>query len=137
MSVAKYASDPTTRRGSIAAAIDAAWIDALEAQAVELAAVVLEIPPRNAVLRADDDGVRTEQRPQLRRERGQAVRLHAENNHVGLADRVQVAGDLRLHLEIAVRADRREGRAPASRADAGRGRTARRRAPALASRAPM
>ena len=62
---------------------DAARIDALEPQPVELAADALEIPPRDAVLRADDDGVRAEQRPQLRRQRGQAVRLDAEEHDVG------------------------------------------------------
>ena len=72
---------------------DAARIDALEAQPVELAAMALEIPPRDAVLRADDDGVRAEERRQLRRERGQAVRLHAENDDVGRADRGEIAGD--------------------------------------------
>ena len=66
---------------------DAARIDALETQPVELAAVVLEVPPRDAVLCADDDGVGTEERPQLRRERGQAVRLDAEEDDVGRADR--------------------------------------------------
>ena len=39
---------------------DAARIDALEAQPFQLAADALKIPPRDAVLRADDDGVRTE-----------------------------------------------------------------------------
>ena len=34
-----------------------------------------------------------------------AVRLHAENHDVRAADRVQVADDLRLDLEVAVRAD--------------------------------
>ena len=63
---------------------DAARIDALEAQPVELAAVLLEVPPRNAVLRADDDRVRAEERTQLRRQRGQAVRLDAEEDDVGL-----------------------------------------------------
>ena len=41
---------------------DAAGIDALETQPVELAADALEVPPRDAVLRADDDGVGTEER---------------------------------------------------------------------------
>ena len=61
---------------------------------------------------------------ELRRKRGQAVRLHAEEDDIGRADRRQVAGDLRPDLEIAVRARPRAGRAPASRADAGRARTA-------------
>ena len=137
MSVAKYASEPTTRRGSIAAAIDAARIDALEAQPVELAAVALEIPPRDAVLRADDDGVRAEERPQLRRERGQAVRLHAEERRrppCRCACRSPVTS--RLHLEVAVGADhaqaallhRPQMRAAREQHDVGAGR---------ASRAPM
>ena len=66
---------------------DAARIDALEPQAVELTAVALEVPPRDAVLRADDDGVRAEERAQRRRQRGQAVRLDAEKDDVGRADR--------------------------------------------------
>ena len=66
---------------------DAARIDALEPQPVELAAMALEVPPRDAVLRADDDRVGTEERPQLRRQRGQAVRLHAEEDDVGRANR--------------------------------------------------
>ena len=84
---------------------DAAGIDAFEPQPVELAADALEIPPRDAVLRADDDGVGTEQRRKLRRERRQAVRLDAEDDDVRVADRAQIAGDRRAHLEIAVGAD--------------------------------
>ena len=84
---------------------DAAGIDALEPEAVELAADALEIPPRDAVLRADDDGVGAEQRPQLRRERRQAVRLDAEEDDVGRSDRRQIAGDIRRDFEVAVRAD--------------------------------
>ena len=64
----------------------------------------LEVPPRDAVLRADDDGVGTEERCELRRERRQAVRLDAEEYDVGLSDRRKIAGDLRPHLEVAVRA---------------------------------
>ncbi len=94
MSVAKYASEPTTRRGSIALRDDAAGIDAFEPEAVELAAEVLEIPPRDAVLRADDDRVRAEQRRQRRRQTGQRVRLDAEKDDVGLADAREIAGDL-------------------------------------------
>ena len=84
---------------------DPAGIDALEAQPVELAAVALEIPPRDAVLRAHHSGVRAKERAQLRRERGQAVGLHAEEDDVGLANRGEIAGHGGLHLEIAVRAD--------------------------------
>ena len=80
---------------------DAARIDALEAQPVQLTAVVLEVPPRDAVLRADDGRVGTEQRPQRRRQRRQTVRLDAEEDDVGRADRRQIAGDLRPDLEVA------------------------------------
>ena len=74
---------------------DAARIDALEPQPFELAAVALEIPPRDAVLRADDDRVG----PNSGRSDGasavRAVRLDAEEHDVGGADRRQIAGDLR------------------------------------------
>ncbi len=103
MSVEKYASDPTTRRGSMAAGDDAAGVDALETQPLELAAVLLEVPPRHAVLGADHDGVGAEQRREPRRQRGQAVRLDAEKDDIGRADRREVVGDLRPHLEVAVR----------------------------------
>ena len=82
----------------------AAGIDALEPQAVELAAVPLEIPPGDAVLRADDHGVRPEQRPQARRQGGQAVRLDAEEHDVRRSDRREVAG----HLRAAPRNRRRD-----------------------------
>ena len=44
---------------------DAARIDALETKAIELAALALEIPPRDPVLRADDDGVGTEEHAEI------------------------------------------------------------------------
>ena len=78
----------------------AARIDALEVQTVQLAGVVLEIPPRNAVLRADDDRVGAEQRPQLGRKSRQAVRFDAEDDDVRAPDRREIARRLRLHLEI-------------------------------------
>ena len=71
---------------------DAARIDALEPQPVELAAVALEVPPRDAVLRADDHRVRAEERSQLRRQRRSGVRLDAEEHDVGRADRREIAG---------------------------------------------
>ena len=83
----------------------AAWIDALEPKALELAAITVEIPPRHAVLRADDGRVGAQQRCQLRRERRQTVSFHAEKNDIGRPDRREIAGHPRLHLEIAVRAD--------------------------------
>ena len=92
ISVAKYASDPTTRSRLDGRRDHAAGIDALEPQPVQLAADPLEIPPRDAVLRADDDGVGPEERRERRREAGQAVRLDAEEDDVGRADRREIAG---------------------------------------------
>ena len=84
---------------------DAARIDALEPQPVELAADALEVPPRDAVLRADDDGVGTEERRELRRERGQAVRLDAEEHDVGRCrSSTRSPVTVRPDLEVAVRA---------------------------------
>ena len=80
----------------------AARVHVLEVQAVQIARVVLEVPPGDAVLRADDRGAGIQQRPELRRQRGDAVRLYAENDDVRPADRVQIAGYLRLDLEVAV-----------------------------------
>ena len=77
-------------------------------ETLELAADTLKVPPRDAVLSADDDGVGAEERPKLGSQRRQAVRLDAEQHDVGLADGVQIAGDLRLHLEIPVGADHAE-----------------------------
>src|SRR5205085_11782643 len=82
---------------------DAAWIDALEAKSVELAAVVLEVPPWNAVLRADDHGVGPEERAQLRGQRGEAVRFHAEKHDVGGTDRAKIGGDVRSDVEVSFR----------------------------------
>src|SRR5439155_9658485 len=72
---------------------DATGIDALEPQAVQLAADALEVPPRNAVLRAHDDGVGAEQGAERGSEGRQAVRLDAEDDDVRLTDGVQVARD--------------------------------------------
>ena len=114
---------------------DAAGIDPLQPQVVQLAADALEVPPRDAVLGADDDGVGSEQRRERRRQRGQRVGLHAEDDDVGVADRRQVAGDRRAGPRTAPRRRSPARRAPASPAGAGRGRTApRRRRPAPAWR---
>src|SRR5438876_603445 len=79
---------------------DAAGIDALEPQTVQRAADSLEVPPRNAVLRGHDDGVRTEQRTERRRDGRQTVRLDAEDDDVRRADRVQIAGHFRPDVKI-------------------------------------
>src|SRR5262249_18409949 len=80
----------------------ASWIDALETESVEVTSVSLEIPPRDPVLRADDDRVGTQQRMELRSERGQAMGFYAEEDHVGRSDRGEFTRDLWRHLEIAV-----------------------------------
>src|SRR5919204_4427042 len=67
--------------------------------------MVLKIPPRHTVLRADDEGVRAEERRQLRGERSETVSLDAKEDRIRLPDRRQVAGRVNLHLEIAVGSD--------------------------------
>ena len=87
----------------MAAGDHAARIDALEPQPVQLAADALEVPPRDAVLRADDDGVGAEAAARAPAPARSGVRLDAEEHDVGRADRREVAGDRRPHLEVAVR----------------------------------
>src|SRR6185369_2638950 len=79
---------------------DTAGIDRFEMPALALIARALEIPPRHAVLRADDDGVGAEERAQLRGEGGEAVRFDAEDHDVGRADRCEIAGDRWLDGEV-------------------------------------
>ena len=62
---------------------DTTRVDPLEPKPLQIAADALEIPPGDAVLRADDDGVRPEEGLELRGKRRQAVRLDAEEHHVG------------------------------------------------------
>ena len=104
MSVEKYASDPTTRRGSMDAAITPPGSTRSRRRPSSS-------PPWPwkyhhgmpfCVLTTTVSGPSS---GATGRERRQAVRLDAENDHVRVADRVQIAGDLRLHLEVAVRAD--------------------------------
>ena len=80
----------------------AARIDTLEPETVELAAEILEVPPGDPVLRADDDRVRPEERGERGRNRREAVRLHAEKDDVGVTDGRDVRRQLRPHLEVAV-----------------------------------
>ena len=60
----------------------------------------LEVPPWNAVLRADDHGVGPEERAQLRGQRGEAVRFHAKKNDVDGTDRAKIGGDFRSDVEV-------------------------------------
>jgi hypothetical protein len=68
--------------------------------ALALVASALKVPPGHAVLRADDHRVGPEQRAQLRREGGEAVRLDAEDHDVDGADRREIAGDGWRHVEV-------------------------------------
>src|SRR6185503_13982701 len=79
---------------------DTARVHSLQPQPVELAAVTLEVPPRNAVLRAHDRRVWSEERRDLRRKAGESVRLDAEKDDVRGADCLEVAGHLRPDLEV-------------------------------------
>jgi len=97
MSVEKYASE-RPRDG-------ATRIDALQMQPVEIARIVLEVPPRDAVLRADDSGLGPDERRELRCERRERVGLHAEDEDVWAAHVLQVSCDLRPDFEVAVRAE--------------------------------
>ena len=66
-------------------------IDALEAPAFVLAAVLHEVPPRDAVLRREHDRIRDVHGGQVAHDRAHLVRLHAENDEIlraGLGDLV-------------------------------------------------
>ena len=73
--------------------------------------MALEVPPGDAVLGADDGRSRAQQRADRGCERGQAVRLQAENDHVGIGDRRDVRRWRPGGLEVAA-----AGCAPARRA---------------------
>ena len=105
ISVAKYAMEANHvfRRNRIGNR--SAWIDAFEVQAGELARVRLKIPPRNAILRADNGGVLADQRLDLRRKLRQPVRLHAEEDHVHGPGFRQIANDSWMNFEIAIGAE--------------------------------
>src|SRR5262245_7414044 len=83
---------------------DTSWIDPLQAEAIEFTAVRLEIPPRDAVLRADNHRVGAEEGPQLRRERRQAVSLDTQHDDVGVTDGTQIAGHFGPDFEVSKRA---------------------------------
>src|SRR4051812_16173260 len=76
--------------------------------AIERSAMSLEIPPGNAVLRTDDDGVRREDRAELGSERRETVRFDAKNDDVGRTCRREIARDVRAHLEISIAAPHAE-----------------------------
>jgi hypothetical protein len=84
---------------------DAAGIDAIETESVELAADSIEVPPGNPVLRADDDGVASEEGLQRWDKACKAVGLDAKEHDVGRPDGRQVARNGWMDLEIAVGTD--------------------------------
>src|SRR5258708_2955254 len=80
-------------------------IDAFQVGACVVARGGLEVPPGDAVLRADDRGVLTDERRHLGRELRQSMGLYAEKNDVHRPGFRDVANDARMHFEVAVRAD--------------------------------
>ncbi len=82
---------------------DAARIDALEPHSGQIAGMGFEVPPRDAVLRADDHGVWSEEGTKRRRQSREGMRLDAQEHDVRRANRGEVSGDLRPHLPVPVR----------------------------------
>ena len=80
----------------------AAGVDAFEMHAFVLAAPTLKKPPGNAVLRADDGGVWTEDGFELRDELRQAVSFYAEEDDIDGSDSFEILGNFRTRFEIAV-----------------------------------
>src|SRR5580704_7402528 len=72
-----------------------AGIDALQMH-------LFEEPPGDAVLHADDGGLRSEQRLQTRRKIDQAVGLDSEKDDVGRADLFQIPAHRWARFEIAL-----------------------------------
>jgi hypothetical protein len=62
--------------------------------------VTLEVPPREAVLRAENGGIRAEDGLETGGKVGQAVRLDPEEYHIGGTDGGQVTRDRRADLEV-------------------------------------
>ena len=82
-----------------------------------------------AVLGEDDHGVGSQQRPDRGCERGQAVRLQSDEDHVRLGDGRDVVGGGRMRLEVAARALHAHTVRGASPAGARRARSGSRRRP--------
>jgi len=85
---------------------NAAGVHRLDAAAFIGSAVLVEVPPGNAVLRRDHQGVRPDQRHQVGYHRGDLVRLHAQDHHVLHAEVGHaVAGCQARHFPAAVGLD--------------------------------
>src|SRR5688572_3815268 len=84
---------------------DPSWIDAFETQAVELATVVLEVPPRDAILCADDERFWALERTKVRRQAHQAVSFHHKKNDIRGGDLRESGAELWLDLDVTIGAD--------------------------------
>ena len=91
---------------------DAAGVDALQPRALPRSAVPLEVPPRNAVLRGQHDGVRPDERRQQRRDGDEPVRLHRQHDDVCDPHLRRVVGREDLGREVAVRAAHHDAALP-------------------------
>src|SRR5207302_1882980 len=83
----------------------AAWIYGLQVDAVELAAVALEVPPRNPVLGADDGGAVAKRLAKSFRDRGHTVGLEGQKDRVHAGHDREVVGTFRVDGEFAVSLD--------------------------------
>src|SRR5262249_41270967 len=83
----------------------AAGVDPRQAQSREFAGADLEVPPRNAVLRAHYCSVFAQDGAKLRGQLSQTVRLHAEDDNVHRAGVGQIADNAGADLELAVRGE--------------------------------
>ena len=91
---------------------DAAGVDALQPRAFPRAAVPLEVPPRNAVLRGQHDGVRPDERRQQRRNEDESVRLDGQHDDVRVPDLRRVVCGEDFGREVAVRAAHHDAALP-------------------------
>ena len=73
--------------------------------AVQLAAVTLEVPPRDSVLGADDGGVIAERFAKLFRDRRQAVGLEGQKDGVRAGQHREVVGAFRMDGKFVIALD--------------------------------
>ena len=85
-------------------------VDRLDPAALVRAAMLVEIPPGDAVLRRHHDRLRAIQRPHRRGDRGQAMGLDGDNHHILRAGRAHIAGRQRRARQLgrAIRALKRQ-----------------------------
>ena len=83
----------------------AAWIHSLQVDAVELAAVALEVPPRNPVLGADDGGAVAKRLAKSFRDRGHTVGLEGQKDGVRAGQHREVVGAFRMDGKFVIALD--------------------------------